>query len=87
MPASQPANQPAAKPAKGIKRTGPNPAHVLLTSIRNAVAAGVPASTITPMIDMALGAEGAQQAPGWRMVAGALDNATKAGTPATPASA
>jgi hypothetical protein len=81
MPASP---QSPATPKPKAER-GPNAAHLLLKSIRNAVEAGVPASTISAMIDMALGAEGAQQAPGWKMVSGALNNATAAAKPATPA--
>jgi hypothetical protein len=75
MPASQP------KPATAKRtnaRTGPNAAHQLLTAIRDAVDAGVEAAKVSAVIEMALGAEGAAQAPGWRMCAGALTNYTAA---------
>jgi hypothetical protein len=67
---------------KSATDRGPNPAHVLLTAIRDAIDAGVPAATVVPMINMALGATGSSQAPGWRMVSGALDMATAAAKPA-----
>jgi len=83
MPASQP--KPATPGAKRTnKREGPNPMHVLLASIRNAVAAEVPAAQIIPILDMAMSSSGASQAPAFRMCATTLDTYAKAAKPATP---
>lgn len=61
-----------------VKREGPNITHQMLSTIRDAVAAGVPSQQLLPLIDMALSAKGVQQAPGFRMVMDAMQNATKA---------
>jgi hypothetical protein len=78
-----PAAKPADKPARSNRREGPSPVHVLLTSIRAAVAAEVPAAQIVPILDMANSAEGASQAPAFRMCAATLDGYVKAVKPAT----
>jgi len=63
--------------AKPSKRTGPNPAHTLLNSLRAALDAGVAAAQIVPLLDMARKASGVKQAPVWRSCAEALDEYTQ----------
>ena len=67
-------------------RSGPNPAHTLLKSIRDALAAGVEPAKIVPLLDMANSAVSVTQAPVWRSCAKALDEYAKQvqQAPATP---
>ena len=88
MPAQPKSSTPATDKPKAER--GPNAAHLLLASIKSALAAGVDGTKLVPILDMALSATGAQQAPAWKMCAGAIDSYTKAVTPAaepTPTSA
>jgi hypothetical protein len=67
---------------KPARREGPTPAHQLLTAVRAAVAAEVPAAQITSALDFACAAAGAAQAGAWRTVATMLDTYTAAAKPA-----
>lgn len=81
----KPADKPDVKEKAKNTRTGPNPAHTLLNSIRDALAAGVPADKIVPVIDMARNAVSVSQAPVWRSCASTLDEYAKnASGPAEP---
>ncbi len=80
MPAQPRSTTPATGKPK-VKREGPPPAHQLLTSIRAAVGAGVPAAQITSALDFACAATGSAQAGAWRTVASMLDTYTAAAKP------
>lgn len=62
---------------KGAKREGPAPAHILLDAISRALAAGVARAELLATVNMARKATGVKQAPGWRMCAESLDEASE----------
>ena len=66
------------------KRTTPMPAHILLKSISDALAGGVNRAEILTLVNMARMATSTQQSPVWKMVAEALDTATKAANGTKP---
>lgn len=72
----KPADKPEVKEKKS-SRSGPNPAHTLLKSIRDALDAGVEPAKIVPLLDMADSAVSVSQAPVWRASAAALDEYTR----------
>jgi hypothetical protein len=72
-------------PARGGKREGPAPAHILLNALQCALEAGVDRATLANIVAMADEAEGVLQAPVWKMLAGMLAKATAKATDAQPA--